>query len=49
MEKLLGHILTLDYSEETKQIIEVNHFLAWCAENSIKSELPKNKRVWNFQ
>jgi L-ascorbate metabolism protein UlaG (beta-lactamase superfamily) len=35
MEPWLTHIMALDYSEESTQIIESNKFIVWCEDNNI--------------
>jgi L-ascorbate metabolism protein UlaG (beta-lactamase superfamily) len=47
-ESWLGHIMATSYTEDSVQLRQVEEFLTWCAERSVKAEHLFGQREWRW-
>jgi L-ascorbate metabolism protein UlaG (beta-lactamase superfamily) len=47
-ESWLGHVMATSYTKDSYQLQQVNKFMAWCAENGIKSDHLYGQHEWRW-
>jgi L-ascorbate metabolism protein UlaG (beta-lactamase superfamily) len=47
-EKWVGHVMATTYNEDSYQLKQVDEFMAWCADNGIKSDHLFGQHEWRW-
>jgi hypothetical protein len=45
---LVGHVMATSYNEDSYQLKQVEEFMSWCADNSIKADHLFGQHEWRW-